>query len=84
MIDHVWSLVCSRAVVDTESNNISIQNILERILHSATGGLRLPATEPLPRVFEANDDPHATAAIRPATASRARPSRARQRSARSR
>ena len=31
MIDHVWSLVCSRAVVDTESNNISIQNILERI-----------------------------------------------------
>lgn len=31
MIDHVWTVVCSRAVIDRESNNVSLQNIIEQI-----------------------------------------------------
>ncbi len=31
MIQHVWTVVCSRAVVDRYSNNVSLQNVLERI-----------------------------------------------------
>jgi len=30
MIDHVWTVVCSRAVVDRFSNNVSLQNVLEQ------------------------------------------------------
>ena len=31
MIDHVWTLVCSQSVIDTESLNLSIHNVLEQI-----------------------------------------------------
>lgn len=31
MIDHVWTVVCSRAVIDRDSNNVSIQNVLEQL-----------------------------------------------------
>ncbi len=31
MIDHVWTVVCSRAVIDKNSNNVSIQNVIEQI-----------------------------------------------------
>ena len=31
MIDHVWTVLCSRAVVDQETNNVSIQNAIEQI-----------------------------------------------------
>jgi len=31
MIDHVWTVLCSRAVIDQESNNISIQNAIEQV-----------------------------------------------------
>ena len=31
MIDHWWTILCSRAVVDQRSNNVSLQNILEQI-----------------------------------------------------
>lgn len=31
MIQHVWTVVCSRAVVDQVSNNISLQNVIERV-----------------------------------------------------
>jgi hypothetical protein len=31
MIEHVWTVICSRVVVDQESNNLSIQNVLERV-----------------------------------------------------
>lgn len=31
MIDHVWTVVCSRAVTDIFSNNVSIQNVIEQI-----------------------------------------------------
>jgi len=31
MIDHVWTVVCSRAVTDRESNNVSLQNVVEQI-----------------------------------------------------
>jgi hypothetical protein len=31
MIDHVWTVLCSRAVIDKNSNNVSIQNVIEQI-----------------------------------------------------
>lgn len=31
MIEHVWTVVCSRAIVDQDSNNVSLENILEQI-----------------------------------------------------
>lgn len=31
MIEHVFTVVCSRAVIDRHSNNMSLQNVLERI-----------------------------------------------------
>lgn len=34
MIDHVWTVVCSRAVIDKESNNVSLQNVLEQLVVS--------------------------------------------------
>lgn len=30
MINHVWSVLCSRAVVDRDSNNVSLENIFEQ------------------------------------------------------
>jgi hypothetical protein len=35
LIDHVWTVVCSRSVIDRDTNNISIQNVLEQITVSA-------------------------------------------------
>lgn len=32
MIDHVWTVVCSSAVIDRETNNISIHNVIERLI----------------------------------------------------
>lgn len=31
MIDHVWTVICSRAVIDKSSNNVSIQNVIEQV-----------------------------------------------------
>ena len=31
MIDHVWTVVCSRTVFDRDSGNVSIQNVLEQL-----------------------------------------------------
>jgi len=31
VIDHVWTVFCSRAVIDKRTNNVSIQNIIEQI-----------------------------------------------------
>jgi hypothetical protein len=31
MIDHVWTVICSRSVIDRDSNNISLHNVLEQI-----------------------------------------------------
>jgi hypothetical protein len=30
MIDHVWTVACSRAIIDRDSNNVSILNVLEQ------------------------------------------------------
>jgi len=35
MIDHIWTVVCSRSVVDERSKNVSIQNAIEQV--TATG-----------------------------------------------
>jgi len=46
VIEHVWTVVCSRAVVDQRSNNISLQNVVEQISLNGTPtpgtGLRFP------------------------------------------
>jgi len=31
MINHIWTVVCSQVVVDNQTNNVSIYNVLERI-----------------------------------------------------
>lgn len=31
MIEHIWSVLCSRSVIDSETNNVSIQDIIEQI-----------------------------------------------------
>ena len=38
MIDHVWTVLCSQAIIDGESNTMSIQNVLEQItIHDEAG-----------------------------------------------
>ncbi len=32
MIDHVWSILCSRAIIDLRTNNISLIDIVEEIM----------------------------------------------------
>ena len=48
MIDHVWTAVCSRVVVDRDSKNLSIQNTLDRV---TIQGEPIPKTL-LPMPFE--------------------------------
>jgi hypothetical protein len=36
MIDHVWTVVCSWAVVDRRSNNASLENVVEQVTISDT------------------------------------------------
>src|SRR3990172_12916422 len=31
MIDHVWTVLCSRSVIDIETNNVSIQDVIEKL-----------------------------------------------------
>jgi hypothetical protein len=31
MLEHVWSVLCSRSVIDSETNNVSIQDVIEQI-----------------------------------------------------
>jgi hypothetical protein len=31
MIDHVWTVLCSRAVIDVDSQNVSIHNVIEQL-----------------------------------------------------
>ena len=46
MIDHVWTVVCSWAVVDRRSNNVSLENVIEQVTIADTprpgGILALP------------------------------------------
>ncbi|MGB8983458.1 MAG: hypothetical protein WCC12_16420 [Anaerolineales bacterium] len=35
MIEHIWSVICSRSVIDAETNNVSIQDVIEQINISA-------------------------------------------------
>jgi hypothetical protein len=35
MIEHVWSILCSRSVIDAETNNVSIQDVVEQITINA-------------------------------------------------
>ena len=31
MIEHIWTVLCSRSVIDIETNNVSIQDVIEQI-----------------------------------------------------
>lgn len=31
MLEHIWSVLCSRSVIDSETNNVSIQDVIEQI-----------------------------------------------------
>jgi hypothetical protein len=31
MIEHIWTVLCSRAILDVDSKNVSIQNVIEQI-----------------------------------------------------
>ncbi|MBU0510519.1 MAG: hypothetical protein KKD28_11085 [Chloroflexi bacterium] len=31
MITHIWTVLCSRAVIDRDSNNCSLQNVIEQL-----------------------------------------------------
>ncbi len=35
MIEHIWTVLCSRAVIDSETNNVSIQDVIEQITINA-------------------------------------------------
>ncbi|MBI3739785.1 MAG: hypothetical protein HY258_12120 [Chloroflexi bacterium] len=35
MLEHIWSVLCSRSVIDSETNNISIQDVIEQITINA-------------------------------------------------
>jgi len=37
MIQHVWSVLCARAVIDSESNNISLFDVVEQIVAIGPG-----------------------------------------------
>jgi hypothetical protein len=47
MIEHIWTVICSEAVVDRQTNNISLHSILERLdvmgpVFPATGQVVVP------------------------------------------
>jgi hypothetical protein len=37
MIQHVWSVLCARAVIDSESNTISLFDVVEQIVAIGPG-----------------------------------------------
>jgi hypothetical protein len=38
-IQHIWTVICSQSTIDSESNNLTLVNVIERI------GIRVPASE---------------------------------------
>lgn len=47
MIKHVWSVVCLNSVIDSESNRISLIDVLEQITLKPRGKVSLPASIPI-------------------------------------
>jgi len=45
MIDHLWTILCSRCIIEADTNSISLIEVLENVTVSAGGQ---------PRFFEAN------------------------------
>jgi hypothetical protein len=48
MINHVWTIVCSRAVIDRDSNNLSLQNIIDQITLGGKPARELDQIEAIP------------------------------------
>ena len=45
MIRHIWSVLCSRSVIDTTSNNISLLEVVEKITFVGPGGIGFAPTQ---------------------------------------
>lgn len=52
MIKHIWSIVCQKSVIDQETNNLSINDVLERIDIETLAPLPNDGTAKLPITFE--------------------------------
>ncbi len=48
MISHVWTVICSRSVIDEESKNISLMDIVEQVTISAESAKQKETLLPLP------------------------------------
>lgn len=35
MLEHIWSVLCARSIIDSETNNVSIQDVVEQITINA-------------------------------------------------
>jgi len=46
MIRHIWSVLCSKAVVDRDSNNVSLFEVLEAVQITTGAALEFPANVP--------------------------------------
>jgi hypothetical protein len=31
MVEHIWTVLCSHAVVDKDTNNVSLHNVIEQV-----------------------------------------------------
>lgn len=48
---HIWSVVCSKASIDRETNNISLFEVLESVQMQITGPFQYPGSVPLEATF---------------------------------
>ncbi len=46
MIRHIWTVVCSKSVIDRESNNLSLFEVLEAVQFFTPGAVQFPASVP--------------------------------------
>lgn len=48
MIRHVWTVLCSNVVIDRDSNNVSLQDVIEQVQVTIEGGWSPDAKSVLP------------------------------------
>ena len=42
MIDHIWSVLCRKSMIDSESNNISLLDVVEQVAVEISPGQEIP------------------------------------------
>jgi hypothetical protein len=52
MINHIWTVICSKSIIDQESNNISLYNVLEQINITRPAGEGESKTGIIPLSYE--------------------------------